>query len=467
MMKYLYIIIVYLLAHSQCVCAQSDNIEYGMGCLPETDTYSLPKQPQLLERDLKNLPSSCSLLSYCPRPQSQGQYGTCTSWATAYAFRTILDAIRYGWNDKETITKNAYSPLFIYAQIKNPNDVDCKQGSNISDAMKRLRDVGAVRKNMFDVMCASTIPSNLMSEAAPNKINSFSTLVTYGQYVMEPVKISLIKKAISEKQPVVIAMHIYPSFNNCKDVWDGNTSGISGYHAMCVVGYDDNKYGGAFLIQNSWGERWGNNGYVWVKYMDFCHTVDQAYTGTLSFVPSPVIKKNILSGSVNLQLSTGGIMQSVLNKTGNYPYYEIRGSYISGTRYRVYLTNNEPAYVYILGSDKKLNTSRIFPPKDDISPVLSYKQSHIAIPDEKWYIEMDNTPGTDYMCILYSMHELDINRIISSVKNGTGTFIDNILKSIGTVIAPNKDITFNNNSMSFNAATDGTVLPIIVTINHQ
>lgn len=65
------------------------------------------------------------------------------------------------------------------------------------------------------------------------------------------------------------------------------------------------------------------------------------------------------------------------------------------------------------------------------------------------------------------MHELDINRIISSVKNGTGTFIDNILKSIGTVIAPNKDITFNNNSMSFNAATDGTVLPIIVTINHK
>ena len=173
-MKHLYIITVYLLAHSLCLCAQSDNIEYGMGCLPETDTYSLPKQPQLLERDLKNLPSSCSLLTYCPRPQSQGQYGTCTSWATAYAFRTILDAIRYGWNDKETITKNAYSPLFIYAQIKNPNDVDCKQGSNISDAMKRLRDVGAVRKNMFDVMCASTIPSNLMSEAAPNKIKGSS-----------------------------------------------------------------------------------------------------------------------------------------------------------------------------------------------------------------------------------------------------------------------------------------------------
>lgn len=80
---------------------------------------------------------------------------------------------------------------------------------------------------------------------------------------------------------------------------------------------------------------------------------------------------------------------------------------------------------------------------------------------------MDDNPGTDYMCILYSMHELDINRIISSVRTGKGTFIDNILKSIESVTAPQNDITFNNNKMSFNAATNGTVLPVIVTINHK
>lgn len=449
------------------VYSQSNNQEYGTGCLPETDVRSLPKQAQLMEKDFKDLPSSVSLVRYCPTPQSQGQYGTCTSWATAYAFRTILDAIRYDWTDKQKINKEAYSPLFIYAQIKSPYDANCSKGSAISDAMKRLRDVGVVKKYSFDVMCASTIPNNLLSSASLNKISSFSTLVTYGQHVMEPVKISLVKKALSEKQPVVIAMHVYPSFNSCKDMWNGNTSGVSGYHAMCVVGYDDNKYGGAFLIQNSWGTNWGNGGYTWVRYMDFCKTVDQAYTGTLPFTPSPVIKKNVLKGSLSLQLSTGATMQPTLNKNNVIPYYNIRGSFISGTRYRLYLTNNEPAYVYIIGSDLNSNVSQVFPPRDDISPVLPYKQSHIAIPDEKWFIEMDNNKGTDYMCVLYSKHELDIKNIQSQIKSSSGSFLEKIKRALGTLAAPSSDITFSNSTISFDAATNGTVVPIIVAIDHK
>lgn len=456
-----------LLLLSLVIKAQSGVVEYGMGCLPETDVASIPKQAQLMERDLKNLPSSYSLLQYCPTPQSQGQYGTCTSWATTYAFRTILDAIRYDWTDKQKITREAYAPLFIYAQIKNPYDSECRQGSHISDAMKRLRDVGAVKKSSFDVMCASSVSSSLISSASINKISSFSCLVTYGQHVMEPVKISLIKKALSEKQPVVIAMHVYPSFHSSKDVWDGNTSGVSGYHAMCVVGYDDNKYDGAFLIQNSWGERWGNGGYTWVKYMDFCKTVDQAYTGSLPYTPSPVIKKNILKGELSLQLSTGASMQAALNKGDALPHYDIRGSFISGTRYRLYLTNNEPAFVYIIGSDLNSNTSQVFPPREDISPALTYKQSHIAIPDEKWYLEMDNNPGTDFMCVLYAKHELDLKSIIGSIKRESGTFYDKLKKALGTTLVPTTDINFSSSKISFDAATNGTVVPVIVTINHK
>ena len=44
--------------------AQTVDFEYGMGCLPETDVASIPKQAQLMERDFKELPSSFSLLKY-------------------------------------------------------------------------------------------------------------------------------------------------------------------------------------------------------------------------------------------------------------------------------------------------------------------------------------------------------------------------------------------------------------------
>lgn len=439
---------------------------YSTGCLPETAPTSLPHQAQLITRDLESLPSSYSLKQYCPIPQTQGQYGTCTSWASAYAFRTILEAIHNGWTDKEKITQEAFSPLFIYAQIKNEYDYNCSNGSAISRAFYRLKEVGAAKKSVFNFMCASSVPSDIMSSAYPYRIGSFSTLVTYGQHVMEGAKTALIKKAISENQPVVIAMHVYPSFNTCKDVWDGNTAGMDGYHAMCVVGYDDNKYGGAFLIMNSWGSNWGNGGFTWVRYMDFCNNVDQAYTGSLPYTPSPITKKYELGGELNIQLSTGSTMQVSLSKQCKYPFYKVVGNYISGTRYRLYLSNNEPAYVYVIGYDLHSNTSVVFPPKENISPALTYKQSHIAIPNEKWYIEMDNNTGTDFMCVLYSKKELDIKRIKEGIANGTGSIYDRLNTQLGSLIVPVEDITFQNNTISFKASSNGCVVPIVAAINH-
>lgn len=35
-------------------------------------------------------------------------------------------------------------------------------------------------------------------------------------------------------------------------------------HAVVIVGWDNAK--GAWLVRNSWGTGWGNNGYAWVKY---------------------------------------------------------------------------------------------------------------------------------------------------------------------------------------------------------
>ena len=35
-------------------------------------------------------------------------------------------------------------------------------------------------------------------------------------------------------------------------------------HAIVLVGWDDAK--GAWLLRNSWSDKWGENGYMWIKY---------------------------------------------------------------------------------------------------------------------------------------------------------------------------------------------------------
>jgi hypothetical protein len=108
---------------------------YMTGLLPDDGTYeTLPRKAELITRDYTVLPLKYSLLQYCPIARSQDRFSTCTSWATAYAARTIAEAIKYGWTDKNKITKEAFSPLFVYAQIKEREDYgdnDCQKGTNI------------------------------------------------------------------------------------------------------------------------------------------------------------------------------------------------------------------------------------------------------------------------------------------------------------------------------------------------
>ena len=56
----------------------------------------------------------------------------------------------------------------------------------------------------------------------------------------------------------------------------------AGNHSVAIVGYDDNlktvyngvEMQGAFLIANSWGKGWGNDGYIWMMY-DALNTVSE------------------------------------------------------------------------------------------------------------------------------------------------------------------------------------------------
>lgn len=430
----------------------------------------IPKKPQLVTRDFDVLPSSASLLKYCPYPGDQEQYGTCTSWATTFHARTIAEAIRQGWTDRQAITREAFAPMFIYHQIRNYTGDNCQNGTSIELALLKLISKGAPKYNDFRYKCVSSIPNDIFTKAAPNTIDDYFLLFDIGD--ADAKKIRNTKKALAENRPVMFGMNVPASFQAIgknQAVWNKTeTNNDGGGHAMCVVGYDDNKYGGAFYVMNSWGTDWADNGFVWIKYKDYAANAKYAFEMYLkakeqpkpSPAPAPVKAKNKFSGSMRFHLSTGADMTPVLSNG----VYNMSGSYISGTRYRIYLRNNEPAYVYVIASDNTKAVSKVFPPDDRTSPALVYKSNDIALPDEKWFIEMDNTTGTDNICVLYSQNALDIKTLMSSIERGTGTFEQRVRAALGSKAVT--DASFTPSRISFTAQSDATVVPVFVNIRH-
>lgn len=477
-------ILICLFTTLSVLSANAQEKFFMTGLLPDDGTYEkLPRKVELVTRDYAILPDQYSLMQYCPEVKSQSRYGTCTSWASVYAARTIAEAVRQGWTDKAKITNEAFSPLYVYAQIKDADDLECQKGSFISEALNLLKEKGAPKFSSFDVLCASNANPSLMNDASQYKIDDYFTLFSIS-FTDAEEKIRKVKKSISEDCPVVIAMHLPESFVRAGKSWDGSDVDPTqhGYHAMCVMGYDDALDGGSFQIMNSWGTWWGDKGFVWVKYNDFAKYVDQAYEIYVSKsslpMPAPEPDQTINSeenqvvyhqfaGEIELQLATGEKMVPVLDTKNGMSRYRIVDEYISRTRYRIYISNNEPAYVYVIGSDLGNHVSKVFPPTDKISAALTYKSNHIAIPDETYYVEMDDTKGTDFMCVLYSQEALDINAITDKIFETEGSFYDKVKAAISEEMAPSEDISYEKNTIKFSAKTAKTLVPVIVELSHK
>jgi len=463
-MKRIFFIAI-ILASVNLTFAQSGS-KHATGLSFNDDQYKTTPMKAPLVRSLYSLPSSASLKKWCPSPKSQGQYGTCVGWSSTYAAMTIIEAQKNNWTDKTKINSNAFSPLFVYAQIKMKTDDNCQYGTYINDALTILKDKGAAKYNDFNVDCASSIPSNLFTLASNYKIKDFAKLFDITD--VSSIKIQTTKKSLSENKPVVIGMAVPSSFDYATDCWQPteDPNGTYGGHAMCVIGYDDNKFGGAFEIQNSWGADWGNQGYIWVKYNDYSNFCKYAYE---LIEPLNSNQNNnqeaSLSGKVKFILSNGNEMKATLYNN----IYKMNDKYKSGTKFRLHISNNEPAFVYAFGSDLTNKTYQIFPYAPGISPALTYKQNDVALPDEDHYIEMDNKVGTDFLCVLYSLSPLNIDEIRTKVQNQTtGTFQQKVQNAISSNMVSFSNVQYlKNNQIGFDAKSkDKTVVALIVETTH-
>jgi Domain of unknown function (DUF4384) len=157
------------------------------------------------------------------------------------------------------------------------------------------------------------------------------------------------------------------------------------------------------------------------------------------------------------------------NAKMGYMMYKLDQSYPSGTRFRCYLTNGQPAYVYVIAADKSMETTQLFPFKGG-SAAISYAQATVAIPGEQAAIRMDNTPGTDMFCMLYSKEPLDIEAIKRDISAQThDSFVVRLCNVLSAKIADPDDITSWKSECRFEGRLNhgATVLPVFVEITHR
>lgn len=127
---------------------------------------------------------------------------------------------------------------------------------NVVDAVFRF---GLVARNRWPDNVDPTVP------IPPDVFEAGSIARADGVYATQEqgeARLELIRSAISQEHPIVIATNVDYAFEhwNSDLVWSGVVGGSLGGHAMCLVGYRP----GAFRVLNSWGLGWGDGGFAWI-----------------------------------------------------------------------------------------------------------------------------------------------------------------------------------------------------------
>ena len=442
----------------------------GTGALFDPERYEqIPLKPVLLTRDYSSLPRSYSLKQFMPTPGNQGEYGTCVGWASAFAARTGSESVAIRRNNRTLTTTNAFSPIHLYRSISN--DPSGFRGTYTIDAMNFLKNEGAVRQLPNELnMPYSSILLQLFVTHKRYPISDYVRL--FGRRTATSTndeRILPVKKSLSEGKPVVIGMNTPMSFHSLRgrELWQPveNPNTNHGGHAMCVVGYDDNKHGGAFEIQNSWGTDWGNGGYIWIRYADFATWVNEAY----EIIEDLTNFQEAVSFGASIEIQVDKVAGGMPVTFDRQGFYRTRSSYPSGTEFRFLITNRHPSYVYAFSAESSTpRIERIFP-LQGISPILDYSNSTIAWPGEFQWIKLDDVVGTDYLVVLFSKYALDIDSIERRFASERGTFPQRVSRAVGSDFIPFNQAQYRSDSieLSANSRNPRAILGLLLAIDHR
>jgi hypothetical protein len=388
------------------------------------------------------LPSSKNLKSFYPRVviQPKADY-TGVAWAAVWNARTAAEAMACNQTDVSKIRAISFSPAYNYGLVRKTPD--CHEPVSMIDLLESMVKNGSVYFSEFSDVCPSEIPSSLSAMAKNKKLSGYFKLYNTGDN--QNIKVNSVKGAIASRNAVVAGMIYPPSLHLAQDFWQPRESQPDqqyGGHAVCIVGYDDTKFGGAFEVVNTWGKEWATQGYTWIRYKDFADYFPYAFS---MFQIGSASCNVSFEGNVAFKLLTGEEMPVTTN--GPDSHYKFSKQYPSGTTFTIEMSSNVPAYVYSFGVDPANEYFPLFPRVATTMPITF---TTLRAPDDMPALTLTDPPGKNVVYFVFSPTALDFNKVMSNFKSH---------KSFDAALTP---VKWDNQNLRFNGDLTAPIMMQVV-----
>ncbi len=220
-----------------------DNLNENTSSTQETiDTTALPSSI-----DWRNNNGN-----FVTRVKDQGQCGSCVGFGCTATFESMLAIEKVHYLQSLSVADSFFC---------SSHGTNCL-GWWTDSYFKANKSRGVVADVLFPY-------SEAFSNGAPICItipNRAQHAYKYGQ-INSTTTIAAAKAYLNNTGPIAACFMVYEDFYGYKSgIYKHTTGKHDANHCICIVGYNDNNGDGYWICKNSWGKRWGDQGYFYIAY---------------------------------------------------------------------------------------------------------------------------------------------------------------------------------------------------------
>lgn len=226
----------------------------------EADARDYPYQP-LVTREVRGVVGESTCYQTCPRKSlelvmppslNQGKFATCAANVASNAVRHVLGL--------------SFQPsrmqIYYHARLIENLSVQKDCGTTLRSVCQAVRQHSVIdeRHHQYNSENVGSRPPEDRELLVQKRI----------LYLSVPQSLEHIKACINEGYPILFGMTVFQSSLDKAVNLSGNipmpsvTEKPCGGHGVLLVGYDDVNR--TFNLQNTWGSKWGRNGFGTIPY---------------------------------------------------------------------------------------------------------------------------------------------------------------------------------------------------------